>query len=348
VLAACNEEDKLADAFRSLLGQTYPGRFEIVAVDDRSTDRTGELLDSLTLEAPEGKSVVVLHLTELPPGWLGKTHALYQGAQHAIGDYLLFTDADIRFAPDALSRALHYAQRNNLHHMASFFRLDLRGFWENVFGLGFSLLFFLRFRPWRVRDPRSDCYLGIGGFNLVRRSAYDAIGGHRTIALEVTDDMELGRHIKAAGFRSDVIGSADHIVVRWQEGASGLMNGLIKNAYAGLDYSPVVLVRSIALLLGTIVLPFVAVVAVRDWRARWTFAGSVAAILGIGGYHARTGGIPASYALTLPLSTLLLISVMLRSAWVTERNGGITWRGTFYPLPLLRERAVPAIPALQG
>jgi hypothetical protein len=285
--------------------------------------------------------VTVLHLTDLPPGWLGKNHALYQGARRATGTYLLFTDADIRFAPDTLSRALHYAERENLDHLASFFRLDLRGFWENAFGLCFSLLFFLRFRPWRVRDPRTSNYLGIGGFNLVRRDAYDAIGTHRALALDVTDDMELGRLLKHAGFRSDVIGSAHHVVVRWQEGLSGLMGGLVKNAYAGLRYSPSVLWRSAALLLVTVVWPFVALVALR--RGRAGYAASVALVLGIGGYHARTGGIPPAYALTLPVTTLLLIGVMFRSAWVTERSGGITWRGAFYPLDALRTAAIPPV-----
>jgi glycosyltransferase involved in cell wall biosynthesis len=341
VVAACNEEDKLPAAFRTLLAQDYPGRFEIVAVDDRSIDATPALLDTLAREAPPGMGVTVLHLTDLPPGWLGKNHALYQGARRATGTYLLFTDADIRFAPDTLSRALHYAERENLDHLASFFRLDLRGFWENAFGLCFSLLFFLRFRPWRVRDPRTSNYLGIGGFNLVRRDAYDAIGTHRALALDVTDDMELGRLLKHAGFRSDVIGSAHHVVVRWQEGLSGLMGGLVKNAYAGLRYSPSVLWRSAALLLVTVVWPFVALVALR--RGRAGYAASVALVLGIGGYHARTGGIPPAYALTLPVTTLLLIGVMFRSAWVTERSGGITWRGAFYPLDALRTAAIPPV-----
>lgn len=348
IVAACNEEEKLPAAFRTLLAQEYPGPLEIIAIDDRSTDRTPEILDALAREAPREIRVVVLHLTRLPDGWLGKTHALYQGAGRATGEYLLFTDADIRFAPDTLSRALHYAHRENLDHLASFFRLDLRGFWENAFGLCFSLLFSLRFRPWRVRDSRTSNYLGIGGFNLVRRTAYHAIGTHRAIAIEVADDMELGRRVKVAGLRSDVIGSAHHVVVRWQEGLTGLMGGLVKNAYAGLDYSPSVLFRSTGLLLVAVVWPFAALASFRNRPARVGNAVSVTTILGIAAYHARAAGIFPAYALTLPLTTLLLIGVMFRSAWVTERNRGITWRGTFYPLDELRQRAVPPVPPAQG
>jgi glycosyltransferase involved in cell wall biosynthesis len=347
VVAACNEEEKLPAAFRSLLGQEYPGPFEVVVVDDRSTDATPELADALAREGEaQGRQAVVLHLRELPPGWLGKTHALYQGARLARGRWLLFTDADVVFSPDALSRAVRFAEVERLHHLACFMRLDLRGFWENVFGLTFSYFFFLRFRPWRVRDPRSDAYLGIGGFNLVRREAYEAVGTHRAIALEVADDMELGRRIKRAGFTSDVVGVRDLIRVRWQEGLSGLMGGLVKNAYAGLDYSPLTLFRSCALLFGTVVWPIVGLFAATDRRARAGYGLSLACIMTTGAHHTRTTGMPVGYALMLPLSSLFLVAVMLRSAWVTERNGGITWRGTFYPLRELRARAIPPDPPL--
>ncbi len=237
VVAACNEEEKIAPAFRSLMAQEYPGPLQIVAVDDRSTDSTPALLDGLAAEALPGTQVLVLHLDHLPSGWLGKTHALYQGAQLASGDWILFTDADVVFGPSALSRGVRFAEREKLDHLVAFFGLDLRGFWENVFGLAFSLFFFLRFRPWHVRNPRRKEYLGVGGFNLIRRTAYEAIGTHRAIALEVADDMELGHRVKIAGFASDVVGAKDLVQVRWQEGLSGLMNGLTKNAYAALHYS---------------------------------------------------------------------------------------------------------------
>ena len=154
--------------------------------------------------------------------------------------------------------------------------------------------------------------------------------------------MELGRRLKQAGFCSDVIGSAHHIVVRWQDdGLRGLMNGLTKNAYAGLDYSPAVLAGSVFALAFGILLPWTALATTRDRRARIGYGLAVLAMMTIGARHARAGGIPAAYALTLPLSSLLLIAVMFRSTWVTERQGGITWRGTFYSLTELRGRAIP-------
>lgn len=344
VVAACNEIEKMPRAFRSLLAQNYPGPMQIVAVDDRSTDGTSEALDLLARETPPGKSVVILHLRHLPDGWLGKTHALWRGARRATGEYLLFTDADIVFQPDTLARAIGFAEREHLDHLVSFFSLDLRGFWEHAFGLCFGFLFFLRFRPWHVRNPKRAEYLGVGGFNLVRRTAYDAIGTHRAIALDVADDMELGRKLKQAGFASDVIGAADHIVVRWQEGLTGLMGGLVKNAYATSDFSILSVSGSIALLLATIFWPFIGVFAAPSTRSRIGYGTAAATFLGLGAWHARTLGIAPAYALTLPVTTLMLAGVMIRSAYVTEKNGGITWRGTFYPIDVLRERAIPPVP----
>lgn len=347
VLAACNEEEKLPGAFRTLIKQDYPGPFEIVAVNDRSTDATPALLQELAREGEAaGKRVVLLSVENLPPGWLGKTHAQYQGARNARGQWLLFTDADIHFTPDALSRAVRYAEAEHLQHLVTFMRLDLRGFWENTFGLTFAFLFFIRFRPHHVSNPRSSAYLGVGGFNLVRRDAYEAIGSHQAIALEVADDMELGRRIKHAGFRSGVVGVTELVRVRWQEGLSGLMNGLTKNAYAGLDYSPVVLVAATIQLIFGMIVPLLGVLFARSPRARLSYGMALAWLLALGGYHARTAAIGPVYALMLPFSTILLITVMWRSAWTTERNGGISWRGTFYPLALLRARPRPALPPI--
>jgi glycosyltransferase involved in cell wall biosynthesis len=341
VIAACNEEEKLPAAFRSLLAQEYPGPFEIVAVDDRSTDATPALLDGLAGDAGADKRVVALHLRELPPGWLGKTHALYQGAKRATGRWLLFTDADIVFAPDALSRAVRLAEEAEADHLAIFMDLDLRGFWETVFGLSFGFLFSLRFRPWRVRDRKSSAYLGIGGFNMVRRAAYEKIGTHRAIALEVADDMELGRRVKVGGFQSEVASADGLLSVRWQEGFDGLVRGLDKNAYAGMEYSPLKVLSGTFQLLFGVLWPFLGLLFARG-RGRTGYALAAGTITALAAAYARRSNVHPAYALTIPLAPLLMILVMFRSMIISERNGGITWRGTFYSLETLREKAIPA------
>lgn len=340
ILAACNEEEKLPAAFRSLLAQDYPGPFEIVAVDDRSTDATPALLDSLAAGEKDSKQVVALHIQTLPAGWLGKTHALYQGARHATGRWLLFTDADIVFAPDALSRAVRLAEEGEVQHLVIFMDLDLRGFWEKVFGLSFGFLFSMRFRPWRVRDPKSSAYLGVGGFNMVRRDAYDKLGTHRAIALEVADDMELGRRVKVSGSRSEVASADGLVEVRWQEGFGGLIRGLDKNAYAGMDYSPLKVLSATFQLLFGVFWPYLGLIFARG-RGRTGYLLATGTMTTLAALYARKSRIPPAYALTLPLAPLLMILVMFRSMWISERAGGITWRTTFYPLEILREKAIP-------
>ncbi|MDX1931009.1 MAG: glycosyltransferase family 2 protein [Capsulimonadales bacterium] len=345
VIAACNEEEKFPDAFRTLIAQEYPGRLELIVAEDRSTDTTPALADALAIEATDhGKAAIVLHIEHLPPGWLGKTHALYQGAANAGGEYLLFADADIHFAPDALARAVGLMRRENLDHLTVFPELFLRGFRETLFGLTFSYFFVLKFRPWRVRDPKAKEYLGVGAFNMVRRDAYDRVGTHRRIALEVADDMELGHRIKEEGLRSDVVGASGLVGVRWQESFAGLLNGLVKNAYSGFHFSPLNVFLGLSQMIVGIFLPPVGALLATDRRARAAYAVTSLSLIAGGAHHARRAAIPMAYALCLPVSAALLFYVTLRSMYVTERNGGVTWRNTFYPLAELRTRAIPPPP----
>src|SRR5690606_31145145 len=146
----------------------YPD-FEIVAVDDRSTDATGAILDRLAAEDPRLR---VVHIAELPPGWLGKNHALWLGARESTGQWLLFTDADVVLEPTALGRAVEFARTRGLDHLTVAPQLVLPSLAVQAFVGTFLTLFSLFARPWRCRDPRSRAHLGIGAFNLLRREAY--------------------------------------------------------------------------------------------------------------------------------------------------------------------------------
>ena len=199
-----------------------------------------------------------------------------------------------------------------------------------------------------MANPHRPEFLGVGGFNLVRRRAYDALGTHRALALEVADDLMLGKRVKDAGFASDVIDAADQVTVRWQEGLTGLMGGLVKNAYAGFDYNPRKLLWALAQLGLGVCWPALGVFFARRRRTRAACGIALAEMMAIAAHRARAGHIPIVYALTLPLGTILMIGVILRSTYVTERQGGITWRGTFYPLDQLRANRLPPPPPLAG
>ncbi|HSC72497.1 MAG TPA: glycosyltransferase family 2 protein, partial [Candidatus Methylomirabilis sp.] len=252
IVPARNEAQSLPRSIPSLVGQSYPD-LEVILLDDRSTDGTGRVIESLARAHPGLK---VIRIAILPEGWVGKTHALWVGSERARGDWLLFTDADVVFHPQCLEAAVAYAEVHRLDHLVVIPRVETVGFWETTLVSCFGLLFSLAQRPWQASDPRSSASIGIGAFNLVRRSAYLAIGTHRALANAVVDDLALGKRVKQAGLRQAVVRGEPLIRVRWQVGLSGVVSGLEKNAFAGMEYSLVRAVTTCLALAALGVLPF--------------------------------------------------------------------------------------------
>jgi len=195
----------------------------------------------------------------------------------------------------------------------------------------------LGMRPWRVSNPRAGSYMGVGAFQLIRREAYESIGTHERLALEVVDDMQLARLVKISGLRSAVAPSDDAIRVRWQKGLGNIVRGLTKNTFAGLGYSVPRTIAAIAGIFALSILPFCAL-AFATGLTRWLAAISVALALAVHG--ALLWGIDLSllYALTHPVGGLIFCYILARSMVVTIWRGGVVWRGTFYPLDELRKR----------
>lgn len=338
IVPARDEEETVAAAVGSMLAHAPAGAM-VVAVDDRSRDGTGAALDRL---AAFDASLHVLHIERLPPGWLGKNNAMMTGAAAALqawkregaDGWLLFTDADVVYAPGGIAAAVDHAARNGLDHLTLFPDLDARGFWEKVFTSAFMFLFGWRFGAWKVNDPDSDAYIGVGAFNLVRASAYERMGGHARLPLDVTDDVGLGREMRAAGGRGGLAIGTRLLTVRWQEGLSGLIRGLEKNGFAGVDYSVPRLVLSTAGML-LIASPFAGVFCTRGW-ARAANLASLAMFTAIARQAEDLGGAPWPYAATFPLGTALFLVAIWRSAALTLARGGVRWRDTFYPLAELR------------
>jgi cellulose synthase/poly-beta-1,6-N-acetylglucosamine synthase-like glycosyltransferase len=224
IAAARNEEKNLRAALASLLALDYP-HLQLLLVNDRSADATGTILDEIA--AQDGR-LDILHIQELPPGWLGKNHALWQGSRRARGELLLFTDADVIMAPDTLARAVHYLQKEHLDHLAATPDLHMPGVLLNTLGVTFGLFLGLFTRPWRAPDRRSTCHIGIGAFNLVRTRVYRQVGGHQRIALRPDDDLKLGKLIKKSGFRQSLVYGNGLISVEWYAGVREMALGLRK------------------------------------------------------------------------------------------------------------------------
>jgi glycosyltransferase involved in cell wall biosynthesis len=335
VFAARDEEEKLPAALATLAALDYP-HLEIIGVDDRSQDATGRILDDFAAAYGRFRAV---HVGELPCGWLGKPHALQAAYEASSGEWLLFTDADVRFKPEVLRRSVALAEEYKLDHLTLICNVEMHGFWEKTLLTFFGLAFHLSTDANSVSNPNSRAYVGIGAFQLLRRTAYEAIGTHRRLAMEVVDDMKLGKLVKQSGFRSCVAIAQEFVSVRWHAGARNVIRGVTKNLFAALGYNMAFALASLAGVLLLNVVPFFAIFAGHGWIR--IFSGvAVAVALCIHGSVDVVNRVSPLYALTHPIGAVLFCYMLARSAAVTLWQGGVTWRGTFYPLKELKRGVV--------
>jgi len=335
LVSARDEAEKMPAALRSLVALDYPA-YEVIVVDDRSGDSTGEILREFSATY---KHLRAVRVDALPPGWLGKPHGLQTAYEQSRGEWLVFTDADVRFHTELLRRAVSLALERGWDHLSMFPDMEMKGFWEKTVLTSMAVAFLLYTRPWSVSRPRSRAYLGVGAFQLLRRSGYEAIGTHRRLAREVVDDMKLGRLVKDAGLKSATALSCGLLSLRWQDGIGNIIRGAEKNFFAvsGFRVGRAVLGTAAVLLLN--VAPFLALPFVGGWgRLFAAAAAGCCVVLSAGAAH-RAHASPL-YGLTHPLGAFLCAFIAARSTFLTLRQKGIYWRGTFYPLEDLRRGAV--------
>lgn len=331
IIPACNEEATLEAALLTLLEQSYPN-LELVVIDDRSTDGTGAIVDRLAARDPRVKPV---HLTELPAGWLGKLHAMHAGAEIASGDWLLFTDADVHYAKGALELAIFTAVQDELDHLSLLPKMHARGPLLRGALIAFGASFLLFVRPEKLRDPNSPVAIGVGAFNLVRRSAFQRTPGFAWLKMEIADDVGLARLMKSHGARTDVHLARELLSLEWYESTAAMIRGLEKNIFAvGAQFS---LLRAVvALVLGafSIFAPIIALTVGGSLAA----AGGLAllAMTGLGIITARFLALPWWSAFFGLLGAFVMAFALIRSTSRTLRAGGVRWRETFYTIDELR------------
>ena len=338
IVPARNEAANIRSCVESLLRQDY-ARLCVFAVDDRSTDATGVLLNELAM-ANTGDRLCVLHVAELPTGWLGKTHAMALAAGAAIEsyhpDYLLFTDADIDFAPDAIRRSLVAAVRGRADHFVTLPTTLAKSGGEAVVLSFLQLIGMWAVRTWRVSDAkaRRDA-IGVGAFNLLRADVYLQIGGFEALRMEVLEDLTLGRAVKAAGFQQQVGVAPGLVSVHWAAGVRGIIRGLTKNFFSVFQYRIGLLLLAA---LGITVLCIGPAILLAVPAARLAALLAWAAAAGLYAISSRVSRLPPWCPFFLPVAAALVVYAMLRSLLVTLARGGVIWRDTFYPLQELRRR----------
>ena len=335
LFAARDEAVKLSEALASLLALDYPN-YEVIAVDDRSEDATLEILNNF---AQRDARLKVVHISELPQGWLGKPHALEMAYRESSGEWLVFTDADVQFAPDLLRRSLALIKQERSDHLTLLAGLDLRGFWEPTAVGYLGVCFALGVRPWRVSNPKSKVYMGVGAFQMIRRSTYEATGTHRRLAMEVLDDMKLGKLVKQNGFRSGVAPSENFLRIRWQEGIGNVIKGMTKNMFAGFDFN---IARTLLGVAGILVISVLPILGVFFARGPAQIAAGVAAAVAMLFEAQLMTQAKASrwFGVTHALGAMIVCYIIVRSMVVTLGRGGVVWRGTFYALEELKRGLV--------
>jgi glycosyltransferase involved in cell wall biosynthesis len=340
IVPARNEAEHIEAALLSLLQLDYPD-YEVIVVNDRSEDATGEIMDRLSSEwHARGEAshhlLKVLHVDALPQGWLAKVNAMWKASQQATGEWLLFTDADVVFRADTVKRAMAYAERERADHVVLFPTMIMHTVGERMMMAFFQSQFVFAHRPWKVADPKSRDAMGVGAFNLVRRSVYEEIGTYAALRMAVLDDMMLGELVKQNGFRQRCVFGRDLLRLRWVVGTLGMVRGLTKNFFAILRFDVLFAVAAICGVMLVNAGPFVGV-----WFAHgWERVGYLVALLAIAAMYwgmASMSAVSPVYFLLHPVGTVLFAFAMVRSMVVTLARGGIVWRGSFHRLQELKE-----------
>jgi cellulose synthase/poly-beta-1,6-N-acetylglucosamine synthase-like glycosyltransferase len=334
VVPACNEEAHIAATLDALLLSDYPV-LKVLAIDDRSTDTTGTIMDAYAAEYASRKPGVldVIHVRDLPQGWLGKTHALHLATERTDSDFLLFTDADVLFSPSILRRAMSFVEAESADHVVVLPTMQIRTRGEGIVLGFFQVLGMWAARPWMVEKTKARDAIGIGAFNLVRRSAFLEIGGWQPQRMVILEDITLGRRMKAAGKRQRIAFAPGLVLVHWASGVLGLVRVMTKNLFSAMNFRPLLLLGAMSWM----IVFFLSPLAGLFWLP--TLVPALAALLSIGAVYRTLGQISqidARYGWLYPLGTAAFLWAMVRSMIVAFMQGGVEWRGTLYPLRELR------------
>jgi len=348
-IPAKDEEEGIGPCLDRLVGLKGLEYFKIVPIDDRSSDQTPQKMKEAAARNP--KLIAPLTISSLPEGWLGKNHACWKGVQHGLqqmpdAQYLLFTDGDVKFHPDTVAESITWMKQGNLDFMTLIEDSEFEGILEPSYLLLFGIfLIFFAARPWLLHKPGGKNFMGNGAYLLVRREAYEQTQGHQALRLEVVEDMRMGLLMRSKEYKCGAAVGLNRIQRRWQPGFLAIFKGLLKNAFAGFEYNvPMTIV-------GILFFPFVFIGPWICLATGYTTIGvSNLALIGLGFWLAsRNSRLPPVPAFILsPFLSLVAAANLATSAFKIIREGGVSWRGTLYPLALLKENCLTVSKAFAG
>ncbi len=327
---ARNEERGVEACLHSLLNQNYPN-FEVIAIDDHSTDRTGDIIRNL---AQENSRLKVLKAADLPEGWLGKPFALHQAFKVTQGEYLLFTDADPVFKPTALNTAVHVMRERDLDVLTLMPKAEFGSFWERavqpvIFGFIASLT---RFK--NVNDPDHRSAMGFGAFLMFRRSAYEKIGGHEAGKSDVLEDVLIAKRAKRAGLKLFVADAKQLFSIRMYFGLKEIWFGWEKNMFLAMKKSVLKATYNVAVVLGFVFTPYIILAINIFEQIGWLWIGmAVVGVILVSAAAYKTCDemeLHRNNAVLFPMGALVMAAIMANSMFHTLVRKKTKWRGRVY------------------
>lgn len=338
IVPARNEEAKIGRCIESLALQNYPN-YEVIAVDDRSQDKTGDIIQNLAAKYPHIKCI---RGKEAPPGWIGKCSALVQATRHARGEWYLFTDADTCHTPDSLRYSVSYAIKNKAELISFMPVQELGSFWERAV-MPVLLGSFVCGDPLNtINEHTNERAYAYGQYILVRKDVYDSVGGHESVHDQILDDISLARVVKSKGYH---ILSADGRLlykVRMYTDLESLWQGWTKNLYALIECNLLYLITVIVLVNSAIVGPYISAGVLALKFAQEGFSPELSALAGqvvlqftlLFVWYRRCRehyiGVNWLHFFLLPFGSLTMSVLYLHSAYLVHSGHKVSWKGRCY------------------
>lgn len=340
LVAAKDERANIEACLRSLDRQEYPD-LRIIAVNDRSTDGTGEIIDRA---AAESDRLTAVHVQSLREGWFGKNNAMREGVARAAGEWLCFTDADcVQEHPRSLAIAMREALARKIDFLSVLPAHETRGFWESVIQPACSGIMMIWFNPLKVNDPARPTAYANGAFMLLKRSCYDAIGGHDAVKTELNEDMHMARLAKERGLRLAVVSNAGLYTVRMYDGLAQTINGWSRIFYGcfgafGRLFASAIMVGLFSLLQWAALFVGAGACLLGRERSGWdawpifTAAAGVACLLQwtVMLRFYKLNRLNPLYGLLYPIGAAVGLYALFKAMRRLGGRTAVTWRGTTY------------------
>ncbi|WP_267879665.1 glycosyltransferase [Caldalkalibacillus mannanilyticus] len=342
-MSAKEEESSIVDTLKHLLNQSY-NKIELIVINDRSKDQTGRKLEALK-KWSDAKSDIkiplkVIHITSLPSGWLGTSHALYQGYLQSNGEILLFTNTDTSFHPEAIEHAVNYMRRYQLDHfvLQPKRKMVAQGFLLQ--GLKQALVYLSTFleKPWKANISESPKHgVGLSSFNMLRRDAYLQIGTHQALAMRPDESQQLGKRVKKAGLKQHLLDGSDVLSVDWYSDVDSLFVNLEKQIFLRLKCKLSLAFSMLFIQFFLFYFPFIGMWLFWDWRSIFY----VLTLILMSYLYFRQNQPITKYTvlelMALPLTLSLCMYILVRSVYTTYKKGGLHVNGSFYSLKELKK-----------